>query len=247
MKYKIENHINSPDNSIYEISIDNFMPEDIHIGFGIQKFSGDRMELHKRLKRIYGNLSLLRQKHSNKVIIAGNEIGKKDFEIRHGDSLITDKNNLVLAVHTADCLPILFFNEDRAIGAVHAGWRGTVQGILMNAFNHCRKSYNLQMDKFKFIFMPAISSCCYEVGTEVSVLFKNKSNSNTGGKRTINVAEENIEQLIHLGIPKKNIILFDNCTYCDTNFDWPSFRKDGKIKRRIISYITMIGKGEKDV
>jgi copper oxidase (laccase) domain-containing protein len=57
---------------------------------------------------------------------------------------------------------------------------------------------------------------------------------------TIDVLEENKDQLLKLGIPEENIKVFDNCTFCDASFNWPSYRKDGKIKRRIISYITWI-------
>jgi len=239
----IHNSINKVGDKLHQIQIDDLMPQNLHIGFGIQSFTQDRLEVQKTLKSRYGRLVLLRQKHSNKIVIARGQRTKGDFEIRMGDALITDKENVVLTIHTADCLPVLFFAEGKAIGAVHAGWRGTVQSILGQAISESIRLYKLSITEIKFIFMPAILDCCYEVGPEVGVLFDKKCH-NKSGKMSIDVADENRKQLLKMGVSEKNIIRFDNCTFCDASFDWPSFRKDGKIKRRIINYITMIGKGE---
>ena len=84
------------------------------------------------------------------------------------DAIITNQPGVILAVRTADCVPVLIFDpEQRVIAAVHAGWRGTLRGVVP-------KSFAMHAGP---VFMPAFRdrrrnrsfdrSCCYEVGEMV--------------------------------------------------------------------------------
>ena len=77
------------------------------------------------------NLFLMNQTHSNKVIVVGNE--NKKSQIINSDALITRLKNISISVLTADCVPILIYDEiNQIIACIHSGWRGAVNGIIEN-------------------------------------------------------------------------------------------------------------------
>lgn len=85
-----------------------------------------------------------------------------------GDGLITATPGLLLAVQTADCLPILLVDrKNRAIGAFHAGWRGTVQRIVEKGVGEMRRWFNSQPRDLLAAIGPGVHACCYQVGEEV--------------------------------------------------------------------------------
>jgi YfiH family protein len=85
------------------------------------------------------------------------------------DGLITDKVGLALVVTAADCVPIVLYDPvRRAIGAVHAGWRGTVQGIAGKAVRAMAETYGCNPAEIIAEVGPSIGSCCYEVDEAVA-------------------------------------------------------------------------------
>jgi len=108
------------------------------------------------------NLHTLYQIHSNNVIVASGE-----FEERiEADALVTETPGTVLGILTADCTPVIFADdENKIIGAAHAGWKGAFSGILENTVN---KMEELGADKhnIKVAIGPSISQDSYEVGKE---------------------------------------------------------------------------------
>ncbi len=116
-----------------------------------------RVELSKK-----SNIVLLQQVHGTKIIDADLI---QDFTIDlKGDGLVTNKTNLILAIQTADCVPILLASMDgRLIGAAHCGWRGAKEGIVNNLVK-------LMKDKgaknFCAVIGPSIQQYSYEVNEE---------------------------------------------------------------------------------
>jgi len=109
----------------------------------------------------------LNQVHSTHVIAAHTT---KSSELLTADASWTDQQDLPCIVMTADCLPVLFCNkEGTKVAAVHAGWRGLLNGILENTV------YNLNESSGQLIAWlgPAISQPCFEVGPEVRNAFIN--------------------------------------------------------------------------
>ncbi len=86
------------------------------------------------------------------------------------DGYVTDEEMLPVGVKTADCVPILFafVREGRtfAVGAVHAGWRGTVGRIAERCVDMIASEYGAQKNEIFAAIGPAIHSCCYEVGED---------------------------------------------------------------------------------
>jgi polyphenol oxidase len=89
-----------------------------------------------------------------------------------GDGLITDVPGLLLGVQTADCLPVLLVDtKRRAVGAFHAGWRGTVQRIVEKGVGEMRRQFGSAPADLRAAIGPGIHSCCYQVGEEVREKF----------------------------------------------------------------------------
>ncbi len=89
-----------------------------------------------------------------------------------GDALLTDQSGILLSVRSADCVPILLVDvRRRAIGAVHGGWRGALEGIIEKAVAEMQHSFGSRPDDLSAAVGPFIHNCCYEVGEEVAKAF----------------------------------------------------------------------------
>jgi YfiH family protein len=85
-----------------------------------------------------------------------------------GDALMTSKPGLLLVIRTADCLPVLIVDEtNRAVAAVHCGWRGTEKRILEKTIVAMGEAYGSKPAEMLAALGPCIGAACYEVGPEV--------------------------------------------------------------------------------
>lgn len=112
-------------------------------------------------------LVTLRQIHSDLI----HEVTAPEHSLR-GDALVTRAPSLLLAVQTADCIPILLADQKhRVVAAVHAGWRGTVKRIAAKTLGRMQMLYGTSPADVLAALGPAIGRCCYEVGPEVVQAF----------------------------------------------------------------------------
>ena len=119
-------------------------------------------------RRIWPLVSL-RQIHSD-LIYRVDRIPERPLA---GDGLVTDTPGLLLAVQTADCLPIILVDRKRrAVGVFHAGWRGTVKRIAEKGVGEMRKYFQSDPRNLVAAIGPGVRSCCYEVGEEVRAKFE---------------------------------------------------------------------------
>ncbi|HKS74224.1 MAG TPA: peptidoglycan editing factor PgeF [Terriglobales bacterium] len=116
-------------------------------------------------------LVTLRQIHSDLIhCITGNP-----SEHLSGDGLITRTPGLLLAVQTADCIPVIVVDsKHRAIGVFHAGWRGTVKRIVEKGVGEMRRHFGTQPKDIYAAIGPGVHNCCYQVGEEVRERFKSQ-------------------------------------------------------------------------
>jgi polyphenol oxidase len=92
-----------------------------------------------------------------------------------GDGLITGTAGLLLAIQTADCLPIILVDSQRrAVGVFHAGWRGTVKRIVEKGVGEMQRWFGTRPEDIKAAIGPGIGGCCYEVGEEVRTKFESQ-------------------------------------------------------------------------
>lgn len=113
-------------------------------------------------------LITLRQIHSDVI----HQVTSASDRHLVGDGLITSTPGLLLAVQTADCLPIVLLDpKRRAAGVFHAGWRGTLQRIIEKGVGAMRLRFGSHPHELKAAIGPGIHQCCYEVGLEVKEKF----------------------------------------------------------------------------
>ena len=113
-------------------------------------------------------LATLRQFHSDLIRTATTAVP----EGLRGDALLTRASRVLLAVQTADCVPILLADTTRrAVAAIHAGWRGTLARIAQKTLGRMRMEFGTRPKDVVVAIGPAIGGCCYEVGPEVATAF----------------------------------------------------------------------------
>ena len=92
-----------------------------------------------------------------------------------GDGLITTQSGLLLAIQTADCLPVILVDTKRhAIGVFHAGWRGTVKRIVEKGIGEMHRCFGTNPRDVRAAIGPGIGGCCYQVGEEVRTKFESQ-------------------------------------------------------------------------
>jgi len=111
----------------------------------------------------------LRQIHSDLI----HRVDRMPEHPLAGDGMVTDTPALLLAVQTADCLPIILVDRKRrAVGVFHAGWRSTVKRIVEKGVGEMRKHFGSDPRDLVVAIGPGIRGCCYEVGEEVRIKFE---------------------------------------------------------------------------
>ncbi len=162
-----------------------------------------------------------------------------------GDALVTDQEGILLGILTADCLPVLFVDPIHlAVGAVHAGWRGTLQGISGKTLRELGRVYGTRPEECLVAMRPAIGPCCYTVGENVVEKFLEESGDNerfinpvSSGQWRLNLEAINRHQLLQHGIREPNVSPGSVCTCCRNDLFF-SVRSQGDPTGR---QITMIG------
>jgi YfiH family protein len=92
-----------------------------------------------------------------------------------GDGLITRTPGLLLAILTADCLPVILVDtKRRAVGVFHAGWRGTVKRIMEKGVGEMRRWFGTRPRDLRAAIGPGVHGCCYTVGPEVRTQFESQ-------------------------------------------------------------------------
>jgi YfiH family protein len=117
----------------------------------------------------------LRQVHSDIAHQIGSSNPNTGAEAPKGDALLTRERGVLLAIQTADCIPILLVDTKRkAVAAIHAGWRGTLQRIAAKTLGRMQMEFGSQPTDVIAALGPGIGRCCYEVGHDVAGQFAAK-------------------------------------------------------------------------
>lgn len=155
------------------------------------------------------------------------------------DAMITDKHGLALAVSVADCTPILIYDKyKKVIAAVHSGWRGTYQKILLKTISMFINDFHSELTNLVCYIGPSISQINYEVDIEVAEIFPEKYSVKKDHKYLLDVSGINYDYLIEAGVKKCNIQKSILCTFTYQNI-FHSYRRDGKKSGRSLAVICM--------
>lgn len=157
-----------------------------------------------------------------------------------GDALITNVKEVPLLILTADCVPVVIIDpKNKAIGAAHAGWRGTYDKIVQKTIEEMVKNYNTNPEDLVCVIGPSIGPCCYEVSKDLVEKF-NINLANHAGKFDIikdnryylDLWKINELTLKDCKVKEENIINLQICTNC-CHEKFYSYRKHNKTPKRI--------------
>lgn len=175
---------------------------------------------------LFSRLATLKQVHSSECVPAAGRSGV----LGEGDALLENTEGAVVAVRTADCVPILLVDEThQAVAAVHAGWRGTAAGIVRRAIEAMGRRFGTSPADLHAAIGPGIGKCCYEVGPEVAQVFGEQE------RTFLDLPEINRGQLLDAGVTGARIYASNLCTQCRPE-EFHSFRRDKEAAGRLYSF-----------
>jgi YfiH family protein len=165
------------------------------------------------------------------------------------DALVSKTPQVLLAIKTADCVPVLIGDpKSGAFAAVHAGWRGTSSSIVLKALAQLQKEYGAEAGDLRVAIGPAANSCCYEVGSDVIDRFKelwprsdHLFTPTQPGHARIDLQTANRDQLLDAGVKAERIHVAPLCTM-DRNDLFFSYRREKKTLGRVGRLMSVIGK-----
>ena len=243
--------------------------EGSYVAFNVNHYCGDhpahiaenKQRLCKQLGIDESHLVYPHQTHQTEVRVIDEAFLSLSDEDRQPllegiDAVMTNLQGVCIAVSTADCIPVLLYDEaHHAIAAVHAGWRGTVARIVEKAVAAMQHTYQTNPHQLKAVIGPGISLKNFEVGDEVYEAFAHAGfpmneiaqqfpNSqlsivNSQFSWHLNLPRCNQMQLEGEGVQTENIHMSNICTYdhVDTFF---SARRLGINSGRILTGILML-------
>lgn len=201
-----------------------------------------------------GQMVTLRQVHSATVrVLRGDESPLTTPEgkaVLEGDGLATAIPGLMLAVGTADCVPVLLVDTRlRAVAALHAGWRGTAAGIVEQGVATMREEYGSRVEDLVAAVGPSIGTCCYAVGEEVREKFSARFGyaeelfEVRASQLYVDLWEANRRQLLDSGLAEKQISVIGECTACardEQGLRYFSHRGERGVAGRMLSLVGVV-------
>jgi hypothetical protein len=200
---------------------------------------------------------LVTQVHKADVVVIRNGAPFAD-DRPEADVLVSNDPAVAIAVRAADCVPILLADPvTGAVGAVHAGWRGTAARAAVAAIDTMRRAFGSEPANLVAAIGPSIGSCCYEVGSELVDAFAAAGHERylidrwflarpTGralrqrGPLHLDVAGANRDQLVLAGVAEQNVYLSGLCTAMNLGV-LTSFRAEREQAGRIAGVIVARG------
>jgi YfiH family protein len=210
-------------------------------GFGARNFSEN--DLWTAAAQNGARVVLLRQVHSARVLVL-DEAPAGLPAPPEADGTATRRPGLALVIKTADCLPLFLVDpEHRAVGAVHAGWRGTARRIAAEAVETMTRSFGTRPVSLLAALGPCIGGACYEVGEDVAAPFRRDPSftalfspaASRPGKYLFDLRAANRAQLETAGVSPANIHETGRCTHCDPAL--LSYRRDRRSDLRLFNFI----------
>lgn len=180
------------------------------------------------------DLTTVRQIHSDVIVVA-----EHSGCLAEGDALITNHPGLTLSIRTADCLPVLMADrQNRAVAAVHAGWRGTALGIVPKTIQAMTGLFGTRPQDLVVAIGPGIGACCFEVGPEVATQFQQwfPERDDLTGRAKVDLIETITRQLRRNDVTMGQLASANLCTVCDAQL-FHSYRRDREQAGRMITTI----------
>ncbi len=161
-------------------------------------------------------LGVIKQVHGADVVTICGDLP----DLPEADGMLTREPGVMLGIQVADCVPVLMADtRRRVVGAFHAGWRGTVAGIVGIGVARMRAEYGTDPGDLVAAVGPSIRACCYVVGEELQAqfggAFRYAAELFSGEARDhLDLAEANRRQLVDAGLHPDAVTVLDACTAC---------------------------------
>ena len=209
----------------------------------------NRNILSKALNISTDRLIFPKQTHSATVKIITDEFfgacekAQKQY-LHETDALITNLRGVCISVKTADCVPVLLYDPRRkVVAAIHAGWRGTAQTIVLKTIHRLAVEFGSDPTDLIAGIGPSISPDVYEVREDVHSQFDPEFYQDTNpvrsDKRVLNLWKANQHQLIDGGVSSEKIEIAQLCTWSDSDRFF-SARRDGARTGRMATGIMLL-------
>jgi len=222
----------------------------LHVGDDPDAVMANRRKVAESIGVPLDSFVFCEQVHGGKVAVVGeSEHGAGTAPDRppvaRADGLVTSTPGTALGILTADCAAVYFVDcTRRAVGLVHAGWRGAAASIAARAVAVMGAEFGTDPHELVAAVGPSIGACCYQVGADVyeAVTTPNPALSATfepSGDDRWQFDLKRANQMIveQTGVPTNSIHMSDICTACDRRLF--SYRRDGPITGRSLQFIAI--------
>jgi YfiH family protein len=155
------------------------------------------------------------------------------FRAREADALVAPAGGVAAGVRIADCAPVLLADLDSgAVAAIHAGWRGTVAGVLEAGCEALLRAGAGRRAALHAAIFPHIRACCFEVGDDVAVTLRAASPEDavvdrSRAKPHVDLAAILVGKLAALGVARERVDVVSGCTRCEPERFF-SYRRGGQ-------------------
>ncbi len=165
--------------------------------------------------------------------------------VGEADALVSGTVGLGVGIATADCVPILLDAAGAGVAAaVHAGWRGSLEGVALAALRHLTSRHGVSAADLRVALGPSIDGCCFEIEHEIAARFAARWGSRVWefwrerptGKGTLDLRGINALLLIDAGVDENAIERVGPCTFCGPG-PWASYRREGPGCGRQLAWI----------
>lgn len=186
----------------------------------------------------------VKQVHGTEALVVDRTLSSADRFMGGWDALVTNQPGVMVAVRTADCVPILMHDPVQGVvAAIHAGWRGAVGAIVPKTLALLAERFGSHPKQIRFSIGPSAGDCCYEVDEPVLERVRQGVPSwekvvriGNGGKAKLNLKGLIQEQALAYGATSQAITIVNLCTICHEDLFF-SYRREGKVNGTMISAI----------
>ncbi len=164
-----------------------------------------------------------KQIHTAKVIAVDETTRlEKPIHLFHekADAIITKEKNIAIGVVTADCLPVFLYDKkNKAIGVIHAGWRGLASKIITTTIIKMRDHFKTNAQDLQAYLGPSAGVCCYEVQAEFLSHFPQSLIEERSEKLFFNPKNAGIAELVENEVLINHIdTSHHSCTICSEQY-----------------------------
>lgn len=189
----------------------------------------------------------VKQVHGTDALVVDRSLTPEDRFHGGWDALVTNQPGVMVAVRTADCVPVLVHDpQRRVVAAIHAGWRGAVAGIVPKTIALMESRFGSDPAQLRVSIGPSAGACCYEVDEPVLdklrqafLGWEKVVQGQRSGKAHLDLKTLIREQVQAVGTSPESISAVNLCTICHEDLFF-SYRREGKVIGTMVSAIGLV-------